>query len=291
MNTLLIIITMLLIAPLSATQPDTPPTAKPKENLVFPSIQKIIDAGVLKFAISASERPPFFFTNKSGELDGVDIRMAKAIAAALGVKAEFIQTEKDFDEVVNQVARGTAHMAISKLSFNEKRFKKVLYTYPYATVRFALLVNRAALEKFTSKDSLADIFANNRLRISTVGGSSKVLTAQEMFPNAELVLAPTYDESYDKVYQEDCFACLSDEIEVLKLLLKDPKYNLKCAVVILEGTKDNLNIITNPDLPQLDSMVRSMITSRTDMSFKLEDICKQYEKDIKEYTPPSPKAA
>ena len=96
-------------------------------NSNFPDIQKVIDEKLLIVAMHKDDRSPFFFVNKEGKLAGIDVEIAEALAKSLGVDIKFIRTASSFDEVVNQVANGQAHIGISKLSYTSERAKKVIY--------------------------------------------------------------------------------------------------------------------------------------------------------------------
>lgn len=248
----------------------------------FPDVQAIIAGGVLKVAVCKDERPPFFFTDKSGDFKGLDINIAEAIGKALGVKVQYIRTAPNFDEVAKQVSTGEAHIAVSKLSFTEKRMKQVIYVYPYITLHVSLLVNRSSLEQMPGL-SLKEIFNQNRLSITAVKGSSQVALARQMFPNAEVIEAETMDQANELVATGKCFARVSDDNELRKLLLVQPGFNLKCVIVALKETEDNIHVVASPHCANLASVLESLMRNRTDLHFKLENIFKAYEQDIKDY--------
>ncbi|MBV9785048.1 MAG: transporter substrate-binding domain-containing protein, partial [Acidisphaera sp.] len=54
-------------------------------------LQKVLRTHVLTVG-TISGNPPWEFTTPDGQLDGYDVGIAKAIAADLGAKLEFVQT-------------------------------------------------------------------------------------------------------------------------------------------------------------------------------------------------------
>src|SRR5439155_17481700 len=87
----------------------------PDGRLLAPDIARIVARGELIVAMLGVDTPPFFY-EKNGELVGVEVDLAKAIAKELGVQVRFNRTAKSFNGVVDIVARGEADMALSKLS-------------------------------------------------------------------------------------------------------------------------------------------------------------------------------
>jgi cystine transport system substrate-binding protein len=56
-------------------------------------LDSVKQAGVLKIGLEGTY-PPFDSRNSAGELEGFDVDVAKAVAARLGVKPQFIPTER-----------------------------------------------------------------------------------------------------------------------------------------------------------------------------------------------------
>jgi L-cystine transport system substrate-binding protein len=105
----------------------------------FSSAADLLDdvrsSGVLKVAMEGTY-PPFDYRNKSGELEGFDVDVAKALAERLKVKPQFITTEwagilgglqaSKFDVIINQVTITPARQ--KALDFSQP--------YVYSSVQF-----------------------------------------------------------------------------------------------------------------------------------------------------------
>jgi cystine transport system substrate-binding protein len=114
-------------------------------------LDTVREAGVLKVALEGTY-PPFDYRNSEGQLEGFDVDVAKAVAARLGVKPQFITTEwsgilaglqaSKFDVIVNQVAITPAR-------------KQVLdFSQPYVYSAAQLLQRENDSRAFKSLDDL-----------------------------------------------------------------------------------------------------------------------------------------
>jgi ABC-type amino acid transport substrate-binding protein len=64
-------------------------------------LQTIVDAKVLRVAVTRFDLPAFHARRADGTLAGAEIDMAEQIGRALGVKVEFIDDADSFDAVVD----------------------------------------------------------------------------------------------------------------------------------------------------------------------------------------------
>ena len=78
-------------------------------------IARIVARGTLVVAMRAEDTPPFFY-QRDGQLQGVEVEMARALARELGVALRVDRSPTSFNAVVDAVARGQADLGLSKLS-------------------------------------------------------------------------------------------------------------------------------------------------------------------------------
>lgn len=103
-------------------------TNKPSEVAPSNPVDKPkLNGDKLVVAISA-DYPPYEYKD-SGELKGIDIEIARAIANELNMDVEFVDMQ--FEAVVDSVANGKCDIAISGLMATEDRMKKVDFTESY----------------------------------------------------------------------------------------------------------------------------------------------------------------
>jgi polar amino acid transport system substrate-binding protein len=77
--------------------------------------------------------PPFGFTNEKGEVDGIDIEMARLMAKDLGVKLETITTNGA--SRIPTLLTGKADILIDVLAITPERAKQVSYSIPYGVMQ------------------------------------------------------------------------------------------------------------------------------------------------------------
>jgi cystine transport system substrate-binding protein len=102
-------------------------------------LEKIKKEGVIKIGTEGTYAP-FTFHDKSGELTGFDVDIAREVAKRLGVKPEFIETKWDgmfagldakrFDVVANEVA------------IRDDRKEKYDFSNPYIVSKAVLIVHK-----------------------------------------------------------------------------------------------------------------------------------------------------
>jgi len=81
---------------------------------------------------------PFEFSGADGKPAGVDIEIAKAIAAELGVEVSF--TETKFDSILMAIKGGKGDIAISGFTITDERKKSVDFSNPYIdSVQYLIL--------------------------------------------------------------------------------------------------------------------------------------------------------
>jgi len=90
-------------------------------------LAKIQDAGTMA-VYTAPNFPPFEYPGANG-IEGVDIELANAIAAELGVTAKI--EEAEFDSIISAVKGGKGDIAIAGFTITDERKKSVDFSDPY----------------------------------------------------------------------------------------------------------------------------------------------------------------
>ena len=109
----------------SASQEE--PSAGPTEE---PPAFTTVDSGKLHMATNA-QFPPYEMTTDDGGYEGIDVEIATAIAAKLGL--ELVVDDMDFNAVITAVQQGISDMAMAGLTVDPEREKNVDFTVSYAT--------------------------------------------------------------------------------------------------------------------------------------------------------------
>ena len=190
-------------------------------------LQSIVDAKVLRVAVTRFDLPSFHVRGPDGALLGPEIEMAQQIGRALGVRVEFVDDAESFDAVVDFVAAGRADIGVSKLSQTYSRLQRVRFSEPYVTLRHALLFNRVAIARAADGRPPAAVLQKFKGRLGVIAGSAYVDFAHRNFPDATLVEARTWDAAIASLLSGQVDAVYRDEFEIRRVLKNKPALNVQ----------------------------------------------------------------
>ncbi len=201
-------------------------------------IERILNRGKLIVALLGADNAPFFMGDNPPA--GLDIKISQGLADALGVDLEFNRSADTFNDVVDQVYQLKADIAISKLSRTLSRAKRVQFSRPYVTMRQGLLVNRVQLAEQTEGNQVIEAIRNFSGNVGVIQGSSYVGFIKQKFPKATIKEYPTWDDIVDAVINGDIQAAYRDELEVKKIIYKNPDAALRLQTIALNDTQDQI---------------------------------------------------
>lgn len=115
-------------------------------------------AGVLKIATNATFPPYEFY--EQGEIRGIDIDLAKAVADRLGLRP--VIEDMEFDAIIGAVQSGKADIGVAGMTVTPDRLKNIDFSVSYTTSKQVLIV-RAAAEKAEARSGLTARFENDFL--------------------------------------------------------------------------------------------------------------------------------
>jgi polar amino acid transport system substrate-binding protein len=240
-------------------------------------IERILKRGELIIAMLGVDNPPFFERNKDGALSGLDVDLGKSIAEELGVKVKFDRSPETFNEAVELVQKQIADLAISKLSISLKRAKQVKFSHPYVTMRQGLLVNRLQLAKHLNAGlTPEEAIKNLDGKVGVIKGTQYSLFAKRRFPKATIVEFPKWDDAIDAVGKGDILAAFRDELEIKKVVLKEPTFALQVQTVAFSDTTDLLAVIGHWQSSQLIDFVNYNLNLNK-LSYTADQLIKRYE--------------
>lgn len=145
-------------------------------------MQKIKKDGKLVVG-TASGFPPYEFLDTSvkdqKKIDGIDMKIAEAVAQKLGVKLEV--QDMTFQSLLSSITTGKVDIAISAINPTEERKKTVVFSNNYLEGKQTLLVRKEDAGKYKS---LAD-FEGKKIAVQKSTIQEKLATSQ--IPNAQIV--------------------------------------------------------------------------------------------------------
>lgn len=213
----------------------------PDGRMLAPDIARIVTRGELIVAMLGVDTPPFFY-EKNGELTGLEVDLAKALAKELGVQVRFNRTAKSFNAVVETVARGEADLAISKLSRTLARSQVISFTQPYLTLNHALILNRVAFAQHARERAAPDVIRRFNGTIGVIAKSSFQDYAKRYFPRAKVMEYPGWPDVLKALEKGEVMAAYRDEFEIKRILKSNPTASLTLRTITLKDLEDTLGI-------------------------------------------------
>lgn len=213
-------------------------------------LAQIQDEGKIVFAMEG-QWAPWTYHDESGDLVGYDTEVGQAIAAKLGVEAEFVEGE--WDGLFTGLDTGRYDAIINGVEITEDRAAKYSFTEPYAYIRTALCVAGSNDEIQTFED-LAGKQTSNSL------GSTYADLAEEYGATVQNV--DTLSETIDMINSGRVDATLNAEVSFYDYLKEHPDADIKLVALTEEashvaiplrndGTTDSLKAAINQAIKEL----------------------------------------
>ena len=152
------------------------------------TLDKILTNKTLVVGTTAKQFP-FTFKNKSGELDGLDIKIANGLAKRLGVEIKY--EVMDFDKLISSVENGKVDIVFSGVSITTKRNTKVAFPNVYYKSGKSILSKN---KKIATGDD--EIVNNKSITLVALKGSTSEAFVKKRFPKAKLLLV---EKNIDKL--------------------------------------------------------------------------------------------
>jgi ABC-type amino acid transport substrate-binding protein len=161
--------------------------------------------------------PPFGFRNpQTGDVEGFDVELGRAIAADLGVEPRFIEAVSD--NRIPFLQDRTADLIISTMTINQERDQEIDFSTPYYVAQGRILVPQDS--DIQGVDDLAG------RRVCTALGSTYEETIREQAPRAELRLVDSYSECLELLQNGAVDAVSTDDVILTGMIIQDDTLKL-----------------------------------------------------------------
>jgi polar amino acid transport system substrate-binding protein len=234
-------------------------------------LQSIVDAKVLRVAVTRFDLPAFHVRRPDGTLAGAEIDMAEQIGRALGVKVEFVDDADSFDAVVDLVATDRSDIGVSKLSQTYRRLHRVRFSEPYIRLRHALLFNRSVIAQDAERRSPAEVLQGYSGRIGVIAGSAYVDFAKTNFPAATVVEVRTWEDVIAALLAGTVDAIYRDEFEIRRIVKNNPALNVKFGTAAITDQEALLSIAICDTCSKLQEFINYHV-ERTKNNWRLKSL-------------------
>ncbi|MBQ6388858.1 MAG: transporter substrate-binding domain-containing protein [Mogibacterium sp.] len=178
---------------------------------------------------------PFEYIGANGEVTGVDIEIAKAIADALGVELEISNIA--FDSISTYLANDEADLALACITITDERKEQMDFSDPYTTVLQYMIVmadsDIATMDDFAGKavgthlGTTGDFLMSDEISGGVLAGTGAENKQYKALPDAALAMKSGELQGIvcDSVLAENIVAANGDAFKCFPVSYKDASLN------------------------------------------------------------------
>jgi len=219
------------------------------------NLSSIKASGVFKVGTEGTYAP-FTYHDGSGKLVGFDVEIAEAIAAKLGVKAEFV--EGKWDGLIAGLDAKRYDSVINEVGITDARKQKYDFSDPYIASKAVLIVR----DNDDSIKSFADLKGKKAAQSLT---SNYGKLAEQA--GAELVGTDGFDQSIQLVLTRRADATINDNLSFLDFKKHKPDAPVK--VVAHEDDASYSGVIIRKQEPELLAAINKALADiKADGTYK-----------------------
>ena len=184
-----------------------------------PVLSRIVSSGKLRVGMSGNQ-PPLNFRNAEGELRGLEVDLAKALAALMNL--ELVVVEKPFGELLPALAADEVDLVMSGVTITPERNMRAAFVGPYFLSGKSILTRSTTLAQ---ADEASDLDQES-LKLAALEGSTSQEFIERMLPKASLVATKNYDAAVELLLANKVSAIVADREIVTLTAFRNPKEGL-----------------------------------------------------------------
>jgi len=183
------------------------------------TLKKIAQRGELRVGMTANQ-PPFTMKATDGSVIGYEVDLATMLAMAMNVKLIIVETP--FPELLDALETGKVDIVMSGMTMTFERNMRVAFAGPYLLSGKSVLTKSAVYSDTKSSEELND----GKIKMVTLKGSTSESYVKSDVPEAELVLANSYNEALKKLESGEVSILVADYPFCAYTVLVHPEKNL-----------------------------------------------------------------
>ena len=158
--------------------------------------------------------PPFEMQDKSGNPDGVGVKIAEALAAKLGRPLKVVPMQ--FTGLIPALQTGNIDLILSSMTATEERRKSIDFSEPYAFTGLAILV-----QKDSDIQSIEDLKKPGRSLTAKAATTGQIWITDKL-PSAKLVVFEDEASCVQEVAQGRADAFIYDQLSIYRYSKENP---------------------------------------------------------------------
>lgn len=184
-----------------------------------PVLDRIIQNRELRVATSGNQ-PPFNAVSKDGQLMGLEVDLAHALAEVMNVDLNL--TSMPFPDLLPALRDGKVDMVLSGMSITPERARDFAFVGPYVLSGKSVLTDSDTLVNMKSPRDLD----KPELTLVALAGSTSMEYVERVAPRAKLVTTQNYDEAVRMILAKEATAMIADMPACVLTVLKNPRADL-----------------------------------------------------------------
>lgn len=216
------------------------------------SLHRILESGALRVGMSGTQ-PPLNMKNKAGELIGLDVDLARALAEAMDL--DLVLVEMPFANLISSLEDGKIDLVISSLTITPARNARVAFAGPYLISGSSLLTRQDLVGELLDQPSLNN---PDRSWAAREGSTGEALIA-DAFPLASYVVIEDQEVTVAKISRGELDGLIADLPFVRYQLARNPDLGL--ATLPSPFTTEPLGIALPPNSPLFANLVQNYLNT------------------------------
>ena len=177
-------------------------------------IEHVRFRGLLKVGVGNFE--PWVMCDRSGDLIGYEIDLARRLAEDIGVRIEFVRM--NWQHIIPALVDGRFDVIVSGMSITPARSLLVNFSEPYSEFGTTIVANIGLTPGFASVED----FNLTSVTFAARRGTTAEALAKRKFPEAMLLSFDTHAEVVDAVISGAAHATTADQVMAARLVHQHP---------------------------------------------------------------------
>jgi polar amino acid transport system substrate-binding protein len=215
-------------------------------------LHRILASGQLRVGMTGSQ-PPLNMRNNKGELIGLDVELALALADAMDL--DLVLVETPFADLISDLEASKIDLVISSLTITPARNARVAFAGPYLISGSSLLTREELVEELTE---LSGLNSAERTWAALEGSTGEELIL-EAFPLAKYVLIEDRDMAIAQIGRRELDGLIADLPFVSFQVARNPDLGL--ATLPAPFTTEPLGIALPPNSPLFANLVQNYLNT------------------------------